>query len=239
MNMFWKKNNKFSVCYRPLCGAVLPKRAGQIIPEDTGPEIDAFLSGILKRISIASDLEVTLFTARCQTIVGADVEIQRKPRGYDITFYTGLLHDPRQTRAVVDYVVGFIKKNPLTVGPPPVKQVGPQTLLPGSYFAFLFIPASLPLPSDRDLDSIARGLVLADRSSNWGWRIFSQPDDDSPSMWSFITHRLDEWFAEQEDSASIKRVCQMPVESFWTNSTTSDQGVKSSTTLVVCSRWGT
>ena len=75
--------------------------------------------------------------------------------GYDITFYTGLLHDPRQTRAVVDYVVSFIKKNPLTLGPFTVRQVGPQALLSGSYFAFLFVPASLPLPSDRDLDFIA------------------------------------------------------------------------------------
>jgi hypothetical protein len=86
MSMFWKKKNKFSVCYRPLCGAVLPRRAGQIIPEDTGPKIDAFLSGTLKKISLESDVEVSLFTARCKTIVGADVEIQRKLRGYDITF---------------------------------------------------------------------------------------------------------------------------------------------------------
>ena len=241
MSMFWKKKNRISVCYRPLCGAVLPKRAGQIVPEDTGPEIDAFLSGTLKRISLEADVEVTLFTARCKTIVGSDVEIQRKPRGYDITFYTGLLHDLRQTRAVVDHVVGFIKKNPLTVGPPPVKQVGPQTLLPGSYFAFLFIPASLPLPSDRDLDSIAtRWLVPAlDRSSNWGWRIFSQPYDDAPGKSSFITQRLDEWFAEQEDSASIKTILNMPVGSFWPNSSASDRGVKSGTTLVVCVLWGT
>jgi hypothetical protein len=209
--MLWKKKNKFSVCYRPLCGAVLPKRAGQIIPEDTGPEIDAFLSGTLKRISLESDVEVTLFTARCKTIVGADVEIQRKPRGYDITFYTGLLHDPRQTRAVVDYVVGFIKKNPLTVGPPPVKQVGPQTLLPGSYFAFLFIPASLPLPSDRDLDFMARELVPGQRCRILGWRIFWGAYDDAPSNSAFMTEMLEEWFAEQEYFASIKRVFQMPV----------------------------
>ncbi len=220
-------------------GRFFQRRPGQIIPEDTGPDIDAFLSGTLKRISIDSDVEVTLFTARCQTIVGADIEIQRKPRGYDITFCTGLLHEPRQTRAVVDYVIGFIKKNPLTVGPPPVKQVGPQTLLPGGSFAFLFIPASLPLPSDRDLDSIARSFVRADYCSNWGWRIFSQPYDDAPSESSFITERLNEWFAEQEDSASIKGVFQARIESFWTDSTASDSGVMSRSTLVVCRRWWT
>jgi hypothetical protein len=238
MRMFWKKKNKLAACYRPLCGAALPERAGQIIPEDTGPEIDAFLYGTVKTISIKADVEVSLFTARCKTLVGSDVEIQRKKRGYDITFYTGLLHDPRQTSAVVDHVVGFIRKNPLTLGPVTVKQVGPQALLPGSYFAFLFVPASQPLPSDRDLDFMARAFVLGERGRISGWRIFLEPYDDAPRNSSFMTEMLEEWFADQEDSASIKAVFQAPVESFWMNNTASDDGVKPSTRLVVCSRWG-
>jgi hypothetical protein len=235
VGIFWKKKNRLSVCYRPLCGAILPERAGLITPEDTGPEVDHFLSLVLDIISIESNVELALFAARCRTAVGADVEIRRKPRGYDVTFYTGLLHDPRQTRAVVDYVLYFIKKNPLTVGPPPVKQVGPQTLSPGGSFAFLFIPADLPAPSECDLDWIAEPLARADRPSNWGWRIFSRPDDAAGES-SFITERLNEWLAEQEDPASIKGVFRACIESFWTGSTASDSCVRSSGTLVVYRR---
>ena len=54
-----------------------------------------------------------------------------------------------------------------------------------------------------------------------------------------MTEMLEEWFAEQEDSASVKVIFQMPVESSWTNSTANDHGVMSSTRLVVCKRWGT
>jgi hypothetical protein len=194
-----------------LCASCALTILGDVLPEEAGPQIDAFVARALKTIALKADVDTSLLTARCKTLVGSDVEIERVARGYDMTFYSGLVNDPNQTAAVIDYVVGWIAANPLTVKPLVVKRIGAQRLLRGNLYIFLFIPASRPLPSDRDIEFMERQIVPQRVPDRLGWSICSQPYDDGERNASFIRETLDAWFAEQDDRAGIKMVPK-PVE---------------------------
>jgi len=185
--------------------------AGESLPGDTGPEIDAFLKRTLQSISLKCDVDPILFTARCQGIAGSDVEIRLAPRGYEVMFYTGLLTDPEQTQLTIDYVANWVKENPLKIEPLKVKRVGAQTLAPGNVFAFLFIPASRPLPSDADIEFMERQIAPVRLPGRFGWLICSQPYDETSANKPFVAETIQAWFAEQSDGDSIL-VAPTPVE---------------------------
>ncbi|HXH40413.1 MAG TPA: hypothetical protein VNN08_17415 [Thermoanaerobaculia bacterium] len=219
--MFWQKKQK---CDR--CGTVLPRRRkgeatpegeglcvqcaisvfGHAVHEATGPAIETFLSKTLKTISLQTDVDQSLFSARCQTVIGSDVEIRRTPRGYNMTFYTQLLDNPAQTAAVIKYVVGWIKSNPLVIKPLIARRIGTQILLPGNIFLFLFIPASSPLPTDKDIDFITYQIVPYNLPEKLGWLVCAQPYDQPDDNISFIAETLESWLVKQTDRDSIKMV---------------------------------
>lgn len=171
--------------------------------KDEGPDIEKFLEATLQKISLQTDVDRRLFSARCKTFVSSDVEISREARGYDITFYTRLLDNPVQTSKVIDYTVGWIRDNPLNIKPLVTKRNGPQSLSLEGIFVFLFIPASRPLPTDQDIDFMS-GQVAGDCSpTSIGWLVCLQPYDTAADNKFFITDTLSGWLSEQVNSESI------------------------------------
>jgi len=222
---FWKKRDRCSRCGKTLgssrkitgrtpitleqtgerlCADCALREVGGLLPEESGPEVNSFLDETIKSICVKADLDETLITARCKVVLGSDVEIQRTARGYDITFYALLLHNPEQTKKVVDYVVGWIAQNPLSINPLSEKISGDTALTQSNAVVFLFIPASRPLPSDEDLDFMTTQILPDFPRDKVGWLVYSQPHDSGPENHKFIGDTLSRWQSRQSNPESIK-----------------------------------
>jgi hypothetical protein len=187
-----------------LCGDCAIAMVASFAPaEDTGPQVEQFLASTLGEIALKTDVDQRLFSARCKTFVSSDIEIKRTARGYDVTFCTLLLSNPSQTKKVIDYAVEWIRNNPLGIEPLTTKRRGPQALSSGNTFIFMFIPASRPLPTDEDMEFMARQIDLSFSPNRVGWLVCSQPSDAPAENKTFIGDTLEGWLSEQEHRDSI------------------------------------
>ncbi|HMV59450.1 MAG TPA: hypothetical protein PLT48_16295 [Nitrospira sp.] len=187
-----------------LCTDCAIREIGDLLPEEQGPAVKNFLDDTIKSICVRADLDEALITARCKVVVASDVEIQRSARGYDITFYALLIQNPEQTRKVVDYVVRWIDKNPLSIKPLTEKILGNTTLTQNNAVVFLFIPGSRPLPSSEDLDFMTKQILPDLPRDDVGWLVYSQPHDSGPENNDFIADALTRWQSTQSSPENIR-----------------------------------
>lgn len=201
---------KFGQTGETLCADCAIQALGGAMPEESSPAIEKFLEETIKAISIKSDVDPTLFMARCKTLVTSDVEIRRTARGYDITFYRLLMANQRQTEKVINYVVNWIRDNPLEIRALTSKCVGPQQLRGDGLFVFLFIPASRPFPDDADIIYMSNQIAPGLSPNKLGWRILLQPQDGGAENHAFIADAVRDWSLEQSAAKDIK-LAPMPV----------------------------